>query len=103
MRKNRQSLLLALATLLIAGLVLVGLAWFPGKAEPHRVTLTWQAPPTVNGVPVVGYNVYRRASEGGSSLRIATRVPGPPYEDRMVGSRRTYFYVVTSVDQLGRE
>jgi fibronectin type 3 domain-containing protein len=36
-------------------------------------------------------------------VKLASRVPGPPYEDRLVVSGRTYFYVVTAVDQTGRE
>src|SRR5713101_4672956 len=103
MGNSQQKLLLGSVTLLIVGLVLAGLVGFRGKAEPHSVTLTWQEPPPVKGVPVVSYNVYRRASEGGSFVRIATRVTAPPYKDQMVNSGSTYFYVVTSVDQVGRE
>ena len=51
---------------------------------------------------VVGYNVYRRADDG-RFVKIADKVPGSLYEDRMVSSGRTYTYVVTSVDQVGRE
>lgn len=99
MRTNRNKLLLGLFTLLIIGAAL----WFHRKAEPHTVTLTWQASSPKKGVTVVGYNVYRRASEEASLVKIATQVPGPPFEDRWVNSGRTYFYVVTSVDQSGRE
>jgi len=52
---------------------------------------------------VVGYNVYRSTTSGRQLVKIATRVPGPPYEDRLVVSGRTYFYVVTALDQAGRE
>jgi fibronectin type 3 domain-containing protein len=84
-------------------LLLVGLTHFQRKAASHSVTLTWQAPRPVDGIPVVGYNVYRRVSEGTSFVRIATRVPGPPYEDRLVTTGRKYVYAVTSVDRNGRE
>jgi fibronectin type 3 domain-containing protein len=73
------------------------------KASPHSVTLTWEAPQVVPGVLVVGYNVYRSTTSGRQFVKIASRVPGPPYEDRLVGSDRTYFYVVTALDQAGRE
>ena len=33
----------------------------------------------------------------------AEREFGPPYEDRLVNSGRTYVYVVTAVDHTGRE
>jgi fibronectin type 3 domain-containing protein len=98
-RKNGWILLLVVFTLLLIGLVL----WVHRRAEPHGVTLTWQAPPPRKGITVVGYNVYRRAGEGGSFVKIADKVSGPPYEDRMVNSGRMYFYVVTAVDQVGRE
>jgi len=81
-----------------------GLAvWFQVKPQPHSVTITWRAPAPRPGVTVVGYSVYRRTSDGVSYVKIADRVPGPPYEDYLVSTGRTYLYVVTSVDQTGRE
>lgn len=73
------------------------------KAAPHWVTLTWEAPPAAPGVSVVGYNVYRSTTSGMQFVRLASHVPRPPYEDRLVVSGRTYFYVVTALDQVGRE
>jgi len=90
--------------LLLFMLAAVGMVWwYHHRVEPHSVTLTWQAPPSRHGVTVVGYNVYRRAGEGGAFVKVVDRVAGPPYEDLLVNSGRTYFYVVTSVDQAGRE
>jgi fibronectin type 3 domain-containing protein len=97
MRTNPSRLLLALCTLLCIGLACCH------KATPHSVTLTWDVPPAVPGVSVVGYNVYRSTTSGNQFVKIASRVPAPPYEDRLVGSGRTYFYVVTALDQVGRE
>jgi fibronectin type 3 domain-containing protein len=51
---------------------------------------------------VVGYNVYRKTKEDGRYIKIAG-VSGPPYEDRLVTSGRTYFYVVTALDKKGLE
>ncbi|MFZ0800047.1 MAG: fibronectin type III domain-containing protein [Terriglobales bacterium] len=73
------------------------------KATPHWITLTWEPPPASPRVAVVGYNVYRSTISGQQFVKIASRVPGPPYEDRLVVSGRTYFYVVTALDQAGRE
>jgi fibronectin type 3 domain-containing protein len=87
----------------LSALVIVVLMWSHRTAEPHRVTLTWQAPPAVSGITIVGYNVYRRASESPSFIKIATKYPGSPYDDWLVTSGRTYFYAVTSVDQRDRE
>jgi len=70
---------------------------------PHSVTLTWNAPRPSPGVTVVGYNIYRSTTPGERYVRLASRVAGSPYEDRLVVSGRTYFYVVTAVDQAGRE
>jgi len=97
MRTKRFRLLLAVCALLCMGLESCH------KAPPHWVTLTWEAPPAAPGVSVVGYNVYRSTTAGQQFVRLASRVPGPPYEDRLVVSGRTYFYVVTALDQAGRE
>ena len=100
MRKNGPYVLLAVFALL----VIVAAVWLrTPKTAPHSVTLTWQAPAPRSGVRLVGYNVYRRTAEGGSFIKIADKVSGAPYEDRMISSGRTYFYIVTSVDSLGRE
>jgi len=91
----------ALATLLV--LLIAGLIWFRAGTKPHSVTLTWQESLSTPASRVVAYNVYRSRTSGGNYARLATRVPGPPYEDRLVSSGETYFYVVTAVDEAGRE
>ena len=98
MRKILIGVLLGLVTLLI-----VGLMWRCSGTKPHSVTLTWRAVPSNQKVTVESYNVYRSTTSGAQKTRIATRVPGPEYEDRLVNSGRIYFYVVTAVDQAGRE
>jgi fibronectin type 3 domain-containing protein len=90
------------ALLALCVILMVGLAG-GCKARPHSVTLTWQAPRTGAGSGIVGYNVYRSTTPGGPFVKLASRVPEPRYEDRLVNSERTYYYVVTSVDQAGRE
>src|SRR5450755_2755467 len=97
MRTNPFRFLLAVFALLCLGLASCQ------KAQPHRVTLSWEVPPVAVGVSVVGYNVYRSTTSGGQFVKLASRVPGPPYEDSLVVSGRTYFYVVTALDQNGRE
>ena len=86
---------LAFCTLLCLGLACTN--------KTHSVTLTWQAPAPVPGVTTVGYNLYRSTTSGGPFVKLASNLPGPRYEDRLVGSGRTYFYVVTAIDQAGRE
>jgi fibronectin type 3 domain-containing protein len=75
----------------------------PTPPTPHSVTLTWKAPNLPAKVSLVGYNIYRWTTKDSRYLKIATQVPGPPYEDRQVVSGETYFYAVTAVDQKGRE
>ena len=70
---------------------------------PHSVTLKWEAPVAAAAVKVSGYNVYRSTTSGGPFVKLASGVAAPPYEDRLVTSGRTYFYVVTALDQTGRE
>jgi hypothetical protein len=71
--------------------------------KTHSVTLTWQAPAAVPRVTIVGYNLYRSTTSGGPFVRLASNLTILRYEDRLVGSGRTYFYVVTAIDQAGRE
>lgn len=74
------------------------------KPEPHHwVTLTWSAPKPSPGVSIKSYNLYRSTTSGGPFAKLASQLAGPPYDDHLVNSGRTYYYVVTAVDQLGRE
>ena len=98
MTKGRWIILLAAVPLLA-----LAMAWIQRRLEPHGVTLTWQAPPPKPGVNVAGYNIYRRTADGGPFVKIAARVLTSPYEDRLVSRGRTYYYVVTTVDQNDRE
>jgi len=96
MRSTPFRFLLVLCALLCIGLVCC-------QKTPHHVTLTWQPPPPIPGVSVVSYNVYRSTTSGGPFVKLASRVPALTYDDRIVISGRTYFWVVTAVDQAGRE
>jgi len=73
------------------------------KARPHSVALTWQAPRAAAGSTIVSYNLYRSTTSGGPYVKLASGIREPKYEDRMVNRGRTYFYVVTGVDQAGHE
>ena len=73
------------------------------QSGQRHVSLTWQAPPPVPEVSIVGYSVYRRVTPGDRYSRIAERVSIPHFEDRLVQSGKTYFYVVTSLDRAGQE
>jgi len=89
------------ATLLALLLLACALSCHP--RVPHSVTLTWQAPELAKGMTVVGYNVYRKPSDGGKYQKIATGIHQPSYEDHHVQSGKTYIYAVTTVDGFGRE
>lgn len=97
MRTNLLRVLLGLSVMLCIGLA------GGCKAQPHSVTLTWQAPRAAPGSAIVSYNVYRSTTSGGPFVKLASGVPAPKYEDRLINSERTYYYVVTAVDQGGRE
>jgi fibronectin type 3 domain-containing protein len=85
------------------------LSLLPAKAQgadknPHRATLTWDAPAKGSTKePVVGYNVYRAEKEAGEYKLIAKKVTALTYTDTNVKSKHTYFYKVTSVDARGQE
>lgn len=97
MRTHSSPLMAAVCILLCLG--------FEGchKSAPHWVTLTWDAPAARPGVSTKSYNVYRSTTSGGPFVKLASHVPAPPYEDRLVTSGHTYFYVVTALDQAGHE
>jgi fibronectin type 3 domain-containing protein len=86
-----------------ATLLILGKVWLHRDVRSHSVTLSWQAPPSTRGIIVVGYNVYRSERPEAEYSRIVTRVRESRYQDRMVNDRRTYSYVVTALDQVGRE
>ncbi|MFZ0480571.1 MAG: fibronectin type III domain-containing protein [Terriglobales bacterium] len=90
----------ALCGLVVLG---VGLACQPKPQTSHSVTLMWQPPKIDAGVSIVGYSVYRRTKADSNYTRIASRVPAPPFVDRLVRSGQTYFYAVTAMDKSGRE
>ncbi len=94
---KRRKLLALVVALLSVGLVSCH------KSPPHSVTLTWKPSASVPGVTVVGYNVYRSTTPGGPYVLLASGVPEPRYEDRLLMSERTYSYIVKAVDQAGHE
>ena len=96
---KKKIILLAVVLILLG---VVGFAVFRPK-KPHSVTLSWHAPAPEPGVQVMGYNIYRSTSTGGPFVKIASRVPGLTYHDSIVSPDRTYYYVVTTVDQRERE
>jgi fibronectin type 3 domain-containing protein len=73
------------------------------RPTAHSVALTWNAPAPVDGVTIVGYNIYRGTTAGGPYVPIALHVSETAYKDTLVNNDRTYYYVVTAVDSAGRE
>ena len=101
---KKASLYVSLAVIaLLAAVVILWLVSKPHGDAAHSVTLTWNGPRLRPGVVLAGYNVYRRTAEGSHLVKIAERVAGPPYEDRLVNGGRKYIYAVTALDQTGRE
>ncbi len=69
--------------------------------EPGRVRLVWRPSEAED---VAGYVVYRREGDAGKFERVTPKpVEAAEYVDTAVGSRKTYTYRVTAVDQTGNE
>jgi len=94
---------------LILGVLLLGTAailpLYLRRSTPrtHSVTLSWQPPSDGAGPHVVAYNIYRGTSPGGPYARLASGIENPTFKDELVHTGATYYYVVRSVDKLGRE
>jgi fibronectin type 3 domain-containing protein len=70
-------------------------------AAVHTVTLTWNESDT----SVVGYNMYRGTTSGGTYTKVNTGglIAAMLYTDSTVANGTTYYYVVTAVDNTGAE
>ena len=104
-RTSRSGCALPLLSLLAILLVVFGifLLLHHRPAGPHRVTLTWQRAIDSTTARVVSYNVYRSTSRGGPYAKLASGVKAFRFEDELVNPGTTYYYVVKSVDESGRE
>ncbi len=70
-----------------------------GITPTYSVTVSW-SPSTSE---VVGYNVYRGASETSYSKVNSSLNPGTTYTDTSVSAGQTYYYVATAVNSAGEE
>jgi hypothetical protein len=66
----------------------------------HAVALSWNASPSTN---VVSYSMYRSTISGSSYGLAASAIGGLSYVDQSVQTGTAYYYVVTAVDDQGRE
>ena len=66
----------------------------------HSVALSWKASSDPH---VVSYSVYRSTISGSSYGLSASAIGGTGYSDQSVQPGTTYYYVVTAVDDQGRE
>lgn len=65
----------------------------------HSVALSWKA----GAAHVVSYSLYRSTISGSSYGLTASAIGGIAYSDQSVQSATTYYYVLTAVDDQGRE
>jgi fibronectin type 3 domain-containing protein len=72
----------------------------PPASLPHSVSLAWRGAGNAN---VVSYSVYRSTIAGVSYGLLASALGTASYDDQSVQSATTYYYVVTAVDDQGRE
>jgi fibronectin type 3 domain-containing protein len=98
-RKAR--LTIAFLTIVFSGIV--GVIILMVRVDHHSVALKWTPPPPVSGATAAAYNIYRGTHPGGPYEKIAFSAGSPNYTDRDVSSRKTYYYVVRTVDAAGRE
>ncbi|MGH9545837.1 MAG: DUF4082 domain-containing protein [Terriglobales bacterium] len=66
----------------------------------HSVALSWK--PSTNS-KIVSHSVYRSTTSGSSYGLLASALGGSAYTDNSVQSGAVYYYVVTAVDDTGRE
>jgi hypothetical protein len=72
-----------------------------GATIQHTVDLSWNASTSTS---IVGYNVYRASSAGGTYTKINSSVnPSMSFSDSTVQSGQTYYYVTTAVNSSGVE
>jgi hypothetical protein len=72
--------------------------------KPHYVDLKWDPPPPATpGSSAAAYDIYRGIRSGGPYQKINSGATSPNYTDRNVSSRQTYYYVVRTVDTMGRD
>jgi len=78
---------------------------FTATAAAHLVDLTWGAGTIRDPAPgqvVVGYDVYRGSASGGPYTKLnSTPVPSLTYTDKSVSAGQTWYYVCSTVDNLG--
>lgn len=78
---------------------------FTGTANNHSVDLSWGAGTITNPAPgqvVVGYDVYRSSSSGGPYTKLnASPIVILSYTDTAVSAGQTWYYVCSTVDNLG--
>jgi Bacterial Ig-like domain (group 2) len=78
---------------------------FTATAASHLVDLTWGAGTIQNPAPgqvVVGYDVYRSSTSGGPYTKLnSTPVASLTYTDHNVSAGQTWYYVCSTVDNLG--
>ncbi len=66
----------------------------------HSVALAWK---TGTNAHIVSYSLYRSTIAGSSYGLTASAIGGTAYNDQSVQPATTYYYVLTAVDDQGRE
>lgn len=78
---------------------------FAATETPHSVSLTWGAGSIQDPAPgqvVAGYNVYRSPTSGGPYTQLnSSPVAGLTYTDSAVSAGQTWYYVCSTVDNMG--
>jgi fibronectin type 3 domain-containing protein len=95
---------IAVLAVLLLGTAGVIFLWVRDNQTTHYVDLKWDPPPPATpGSNAAAYDIYRGTRSGGPYQKINSGATTPNYTDRNVSRRQTYYYVVKTVDTMGRD
>lgn len=102
----RKRSLIPIAVLAVVLLGIAGMRFLRVRDNQttHYVDLKWDPPPPATpGSTAAAYDIYRGTRPGGPYQKINSGATTPNYTDRDVSRSQTYYYVVKTVDTMGRD
>jgi fibronectin type 3 domain-containing protein len=65
------------------------------------IVLSWNAPTTNGGSPIIGYRIYRGTTAGSGSFLVSVGPTTTTFTDATVTRKVKYFYRITAVNSVG--